>query len=117
MDVITLFHRPTVASSVRVLNLLEQSSSDAAEAATEDQAGGHSAETGRQEFELNVTEDPPTSDQLRSILEYIGAKRVGEIVRGARDEADAMRKLQQNSENFQRPLVSRVWVPLVMGGC
>ncbi|KAI9863124.1 MAG: hypothetical protein M1813_003944 [Trichoglossum hirsutum] len=104
LDVITLFHRPTLASSVRVLNLLKQASSNAAEAGTRDQASDSSTQTGGQEFELNVTEEPPTGDQLRSILEYVGTRRLGEIVRGAKDEADAMRKLQQNSENFQMPL-------------
>jgi hypothetical protein len=92
-----------------VLNLLKQSSSNAAEVAAGDRASDHSAQTGCQGFELDVTEDPPTSDQLRSILEYVGAKRVGEIVRGASDEVDAMRKLHQGPENFQRPLVSRIW--------
>ncbi|KAH0553147.1 hypothetical protein GP486_006667 [Trichoglossum hirsutum] len=82
-----------------------KASANAAEASTKGQASDPSAQTGRQEFELNVTEEPPTGDQLRSILEYVGTRRLGEIVRGARDEADAMRKLQQNSENFQRPLI------------
>ncbi|KAI9786417.1 MAG: hypothetical protein M1839_006877 [Geoglossum umbratile] len=100
LDVITLFHRPTLASSVRVLNLLKQGSTNASEAATKDQT----AQKVRPEFELHVTEDPPTSDQLRSILEYVGAKRVGEIVRGARNESDAMKKLKEDSENLQRPL-------------
>ncbi|KAH0543218.1 hypothetical protein FGG08_002479 [Glutinoglossum americanum] len=104
LDVITLFHRPTIASSVRVLNLLKQASSNAGEAAAQDQASNNSVQTGRQEFELNVTEEPPTVDQLRSILEYVGARRVGEIVKGARGEADAMRMLKQDSNTFQRPL-------------
>ena len=59
----------------------------------------------RAEFDLNVTEEPPTSDQLRSILEYVGAKKAGELVKGARDEADAMRKLRESAENFKRPVV------------
>ena len=60
----------------------------------------------RTEFELNVTEDPPTSDQLRTILEYIGAKRAGDVVKGAKNEADAMKKLRESGENFTRPVVS-----------
>ena len=92
---------------MRVHTLLKQVSATASEHATEDQASDHSAQTHpkRQEFELDVTEDPPTSDQLKSILEYVGAQNAGTIIKGARDEADAMRKLKQSSENFQGPVV------------
>lgn len=55
---------------------------------------------------MNITEDPPTSDQLRTILEYVGAKRAGDVVKDAKDEADAMKKLRENGENFKRPVVS-----------
>jgi hypothetical protein len=56
-------------------------------------------------FQLDVAEDPPTTDQLRTILEYIGAPKAHDIVKGARDELDAMRKLKENADNFQRPVV------------
>ena len=92
-----------------MLNLLKQGSTNASEAATEDQASDQTSQKGSQEFELNVTEDPPTPDQLRSILEYVGAKRAGDIVRGARNESDAIRKLKEDSGTFQRPLVSRAF--------
>lgn len=62
----------------------------------------------RTEFELDVTEDPPTGDQLRSILEYVGAKRAGELVKGAKGEGEAMRKLRENGESFIRPVVSSI---------
>ncbi len=89
------------------MTLLKQASATASETATIDQAGDHAAQNKaqRSEFELNVTEDPPTSDQLRSILEYVGGRKAGDIVRGARDEADAMKKLTENAENFKRPVV------------
>ena len=76
-----------------------------------DQAGDHSAQdtTKRSEFELNISEDPPTSDQLRSILEYVGARRAGDLVKGARDEADAMRRLKENGDNFVRPVVGSLF--------
>ncbi|KAI9809293.1 MAG: hypothetical protein M1825_002584 [Sarcosagium campestre] len=108
LDVITLFHNAKQPSSLRALALLKQTSATASETATEDQAGDHSQQNQRQrtEFELNVTEDAPTSDQLRSIFEYVGAPKAGEIVKGARDEADAMKKLKESADNFQRPIVS-----------
>ena len=56
-------------------------------------------------FELDVTEAEPTPDQLRSILEYIGAGKVGSLVKGASSEGDAMKILKQSADAFQRPVV------------
>jgi hypothetical protein len=56
-----------------------------------------------------VTEEPPTEDQLRSILEYIGVQKAGTIIKGAKDEADAMRKLAASGDSFERPVVSSSW--------
>ncbi|KAE9380101.1 DUF1687-domain-containing protein [Stipitochalara longipes BDJ] len=105
-DVISLFHNAKSPASLRVNTLLKQASANASEHATEDQASDHTAQTHpkRQEFELEVTEDPPTQDQLKSILEYVGAQKASTIIKGARDEADAMRKLKENAESFQRPV-------------
>ena len=110
LDVITLFHKPSAAASIRVHNLLKQVSAQASETSTEDQASDHSHQNKiqRSEFELNVTEKPPTSDQLRTILEYVGAKRAKDVVEGAKDENDAMRKLQEDSSRFKRPVVSNL---------
>ena len=55
-----------------------------------------------------MVEDPPTSDQLRSMLEYIGGKKASDLVNGARDAADAMRKLRDSGESFVRPVVRRL---------
>ena len=87
--------------------LLKQASAVASEHATEDQASDHSHQTlaRREEFDLNITEDPPTPEQLKSILEYIGTQRASTIVRGAKNEADAMEKLKENAESFQKPVV------------
>jgi hypothetical protein len=106
-DVISLFHNAKSPASIRVNTLLKQISANTSEHATEDQASDHTTQTHpkRQEFELEVTEAPPTPDQLKSILEYIGAQNASTIIKGARDEADAMRKLKENSESFQRPVV------------
>lgn len=104
---ITLFHKPASTTSIQALRLLKRVSAAASGAVTgvaEDDDVKYKVR--REEFELNVTEDPPTTDQLRNILEYVGARRAGDLVTGARDEAEAMRKLKENGENFQRPVVS-----------
>ena len=115
LDVITLFHKPTLPASLRVHSLLKQAAANASEYATEDQASDHSDQTHpkRQEFDLEVTEELPTPDQLKSILEYVGAQRASTIIKGAKDEADAMKKL--NAENLNRPIVCLAWLPLYDG--
>lgn len=107
---ITLFHKSSVPASTRVLTLLKQISAEASDTATEDQASDHSHQNKiqRSAFELNVTEDPPTSDQLRTILEYVGARRAKDVVTGAKDENDAMKMLQEDGKKFKRPVVSTV---------
>ncbi|MCJ1460397.1 hypothetical protein MMC28_010777 [Mycoblastus sanguinarius] len=106
LDVITLFHKPSTPASLRVLTLLKQVSAHASETATEDQATDHTHQNKlqRTEFELNVTEDPPTSDQMRSILEYVGARQASQVVTGARDEADAIKLLAENANRFKPPV-------------
>lgn len=59
----------------------------------------------------------PTTDQLRSILDYIspvsgtggqGGKAVygiGELVKGAKDVEDAVKKFKEDQERFVRPVV------------
>lgn len=119
LDPITLFHNPNLAPSTRVLTILKQASTAAAETATEDQASDYSAHAKQQrgEFELEVTTAPPTSDQLRSILDYIspvsgtggqGEKAtygVGELVKGARDAEDAIKRFKEDEGRFVRPVV------------
>ncbi|KAI4196757.1 MAG: hypothetical protein LQ348_002252 [Seirophora lacunosa] len=109
VDVITLFHKASSPASIRAHTLLKQISAHASENATEDQATDHTSQNKlqRTEFELNVTEDPPTSDQLRTILEYAGsgAGKAGQIVQGAADEADALKKLEEDPNRFQRPVI------------
>ena len=95
--------------SIRAHTLLKQISAQASETATEDQATDHTAQNKiqRTQFELNVTEDPPTGDQLRTILEYVGSGggRAGQIVEGATDEADALKKLKEDPSRFKPPVV------------
>ncbi|KAL8661969.1 MAG: hypothetical protein Q9202_005095 [Teloschistes flavicans] len=109
LDVITLFHKASSPASIRAHTLLKQISAHASETATEDQAADHTAQNKlqRTEFELNVTEDPPTSDQLRTILEYVGSGggRAGQIVEGATDESDALKKLKEDPSRFKQPVI------------
>ena len=92
---------------MKVNTLLKQVSANASEHATEDQASDHSTQSkpNRPEFDLEVTEESPTEDQLKSILEYVGVQKASTIIKGAKDEADAMKKLKENSESFQAPVV------------
>ena len=103
-----LFHKPSVPASLRVLTLLKQVSAQASETATEDQAADHSHQNKlqRTEFELNITEDPPTGDQMRTILEYMGDGHAGRLVKGATDSGDAIKKLGENPKAFRPPVVS-----------
>lgn len=106
LDVITLFHRPSVPSSLRVLTKLKQISAHASETATEDQASDHTHQNKlqRTQFELNVTEEPPTSDQVRTILEYVGEMKASQLVTGAKDAQDVMRKLKEDSLSLKVPV-------------
>ncbi|KAH8907784.1 DUF1687-domain-containing protein [Coniochaeta sp. PMI_546] len=104
-DIITLFHKSSTPASTKVLNLLKQVSANASEAATEDQASDHTAQAQlqRAEFDLDVTEKPPTPDQLRTILDYVGNPST--VVSGASTVDEAMKKFKQDAESFKRPVV------------
>lgn len=56
---------------------------------------------------MDIQEGPPTGDQLKSLLEYIGGHNAGKLIMGARDTSDALAKLKEDAELFQRPVVSR----------
>lgn len=92
---------------MKVHSLLKQAAATASEFATEDQASDHSHQSNpkRPEFELDVVEEPPTTEQVRSMLEYAGSSRVGEIIKGAKDQNDGLKKLKENQSNFQWPVV------------
>lgn len=107
-NVVTLFHKPSNQASTRVLTLLKQANAHSVAHATEDQASSHEAPNKAEhtEFELDVTEAPPTPDQLKNILEYLGGSNAAaKVVSGASDENDALRRLKADGEVFQRPLV------------
>jgi hypothetical protein len=106
-NAVTIFHKPSSPGSSRILNILKQAHATAGTHATEDQASSHQSHSDAQktEFDLEVAEGPPTSDQLRSILDYVGETNANKIVEGASDTADAQRRLRANANSFQRPLV------------
>jgi arsenate reductase-like glutaredoxin family protein len=107
LDVITLFHKPSIQASTRIATLLKQASAQSQEYATEDQASDHShQQTSREPFELDITENPPTKDQLKSIFEYVGGSKIAQLVKGASSQSDALKKLQEDPDNFVRPVVS-----------
>ncbi|KAF2717457.1 hypothetical protein K431DRAFT_153459 [Polychaeton citri CBS 116435] len=106
-DVITLFHAPSSPASMRVHSILKQVTANAQSHATEDQASDHETHSKiqRAEFKLDIEEAPPTTDQLNSILEYLGPSKAGSVVSDATGSSDALRKFKQNSASFKRPVV------------
>ncbi|KAG8528694.1 uncharacterized protein KY384_006381 [Bacidia gigantensis] len=109
LDVITLFHRPSLPSSVRAATLLKQLSAQASETATEDQATGHGAQNKvqRSAFELDIREDKPTTDQVKTILEYLPDVKGSELVEGAKTKDDAIRLAGEDGggKGFRMPVV------------
>ncbi|KAI0147431.1 thioredoxin-like protein [Xylariaceae sp. FL1272] len=107
LDIVTLFHKASSPASVRAATVLKQASANASEAATEDQASDHSHQTNphRPEFDLNITEEPPTADQLKTILEYVGQSKIGTIVQGASNENEAMKKFKESSDSLKYPVI------------
>ncbi|KAF4978494.1 hypothetical protein FZEAL_5140 [Fusarium zealandicum] len=107
LDIVTVFHKASSPASVRVANLLKQVSANATSGATIDQASDHSAQTNpaREQFELNITEDPPTDDQVKTILEYVGTSGISNVIKGASNEKEALKKFKQSNDNFIRPVV------------
>ncbi|KAF4595211.1 putative redox protein fmp46, mitochondrial [Ophiocordyceps camponoti-floridani] len=93
-DVITLFARPGSAASSRVASLLRQTSARL-------QAPEN---TGRDPFELDVTEELPTAGQVETMLEYAGEGGVPRLVKGARDIQDALQRFKQSGDSLQRPV-------------
>ncbi|EAW15578.1 uncharacterized protein NFIA_049160 [Aspergillus fischeri NRRL 181] len=107
LDPITLFHSPALASSKRAHTILRQAAAVASETATEDQASDHLEHAKRQrgEFQLEVTTAPPTPDQLRNILDYVGGGvKPSDLVQGAKDAKDALELFKKDEGKFVRPV-------------
>jgi hypothetical protein len=51
------------------------------------------------------TEDPPTVDQVKTILEYVGKGGISSIIKGATDEKNALKKFHENPDTLLRPVV------------
>ncbi|KAK2879994.1 hypothetical protein FQN49_000687 [Arthroderma sp. PD_2] len=112
LDIITLFHKPTLASSSKALNVLQKASTAIKEGSASTSSG---SPLRGSDFELNVTEEPPTPAQLSLIMDYmtssplasggIGVGKPGDLVSGATDRPDALKKLKENADSFIRPVV------------
>lgn len=106
LDVVTLFHKRSIPASTRIATLLKQASAQSQAHATEDQAADHSHQhTRRDPFELDITEDIPTKDQLKCIFDYVGGSKAAQLVKGASSQSDALKKMQENPDTFIRPVV------------
>jgi hypothetical protein len=83
-------------------------SANSSSSATEDQASDHTSQSSphrREEFQLDITEQHPTSDQLQTILGYVGNKGIPSVVEGAINESEALKKFKANPDTFKRPVV------------
>ncbi|KAI2604730.1 DUF1687-domain-containing protein [Hypoxylon fragiforme] len=103
LDIVTVFHKTGSAASMRAAAVMNSLSAKAGATSVEDKPSD--SQTALPEFELNITEDPPTQDQLKTILEYVGANKIGSIINGASTEKEALKKFRENSETFQRPVI------------
>lgn len=102
LDVLTLFHSPSSASSQRILTLL-RNANEARQRGAIEQPDNDISPT---EFQLEVIEEPnvPTKEQLKSILEYVGMEKAGEVISGANGVYEAVKGLN-DPERLKRPLV------------
>ncbi|POS86658.1 hypothetical protein EPUL_002287 [Erysiphe pulchra] len=108
LDVITLFHKTNSSASRNVFNILKKASENASVASSGISSSSDSSSFKRRDpFQLEITEELPTRDQLKCILEYVredpGIESV--MINGAKDENDAWKKMIANSDNFRRPLI------------
>ncbi|RKF62702.1 putative duf1687 domain containing protein [Erysiphe neolycopersici] len=108
LDVITLFHKTNSSASRNVYNILKKASENASAASSGVSSSSDSSSFKKRDpFELEITEELPTRDQLRSILEYVreGPGIESVIINGAKNEDDAWKKMIANSDNLHRPLI------------
>ena len=102
-DAITLFHKASNPASIRIATLLKQAAGSGAAAADK-------APVKQSDFELNITEEAPTTEQLNTILDYVGKAGISSIISGAQNEEEALKKFKQSADNLNRPIV-RVFPP------
>ncbi|KAK1833191.1 thioredoxin-like protein [Podospora conica] len=97
LDVIQLFHKTGSPTSTKAADFLKRIAVQASESASEDKAN-------RDPFELQVTEEPPTQDQLQTMLDYAGDKGISSIVEGAKTSSEALRLVKENVDRLRRPI-------------
>lgn len=88
--------------------MLKQASAQATETTIETQESNHAnkSKMQRSPFELNVTETPPTKDQLRNILDYVGIHKAHLMINAKKDKEDLIKKLSRDPSLFLPPVVS-----------
>lgn len=82
---------------MRILNLLKDASAQAAGSSTDKKQPSP--------FELDVSEIPPTADQLKTILDYVEGNKSMELVDGAKNEGEAVKRLKEDPKRFKAPVV------------
>ncbi|KAK1781027.1 hypothetical protein QBC45DRAFT_406455 [Copromyces sp. CBS 386.78] len=98
LDAITLFHKASNPASIRIATLLKQAAGSGA-------AVAQNAPADKFDFELNITEEAPTTEQLKTILDYVGKAGISSIISDAQDETEALKKFKDNTDNLKRPIV------------
>lgn len=117
---------------MRAHTILKQTAATAASTATEDQATDHTKQSKleRTDFTLgtlkrglenrwelgvgtladylvphaDVQESAPTTDQLSSILEYLGPAQAGNVITDATSTTDALKKFKADQGSFKAPV-------------
>ncbi|KAK4192491.1 thioredoxin-like protein [Podospora australis] len=92
-DIITLYHKASSPSSMRVAALLKKQQTAAIEA-------------GKPEFDLQISEEvAPTPTQVGTILDYLGNNRISSLFEGASNKEDALKVFSQSPDSFKRPTI------------
>ena len=95
----------------QILSRLSAVAAETSNSAGSDSQEGSTSSTGpetlkRQAFQLDITDELPTGDQLQTIMEYSQKANIGSIVQGATTINEAFKKYKENPDNFRRPVVS-----------
>ncbi|KAI2465432.1 DUF1687-domain-containing protein [Annulohypoxylon bovei var. microspora] len=108
LDIITLFHKSQSPASTQIAKLLKEiSASGTAAANATDTPTNDQTQPKRlnRVFELDITETPPTTDQLQTILDYVGQDQISKVIKGATTKKEAIEKYTQNAASFVTPVV------------
>ncbi|KAL2106009.1 hypothetical protein VUR80DRAFT_7427 [Thermomyces stellatus] len=113
LDIITLFHKANAPAPAPLVNLLKQAATNASQAANEAPSVGApdsaptsaAAPTTREPFDLDITDQLPTQDQVETILGYVKPNEISQVVSGANSVADAMRRFKMDKDTLKTPLV------------